>query len=139
MAKTAGKIYVGCALSQASEEFRASVELLKEELRAHGHEVYDFLGLVKGTTSDVYNWDIGECVANCTAFVAICDFPSLGLGMEMDRAITLNKPILAVAHQDAVVTRLLLGAAEVEPNVRFERYTDLVSEVPTLVDELVSK
>lgn len=136
---TKPKLYVGCALSQAPEDFRDSVEKLKGALRDHGYEVYDFIGLVNGTSADVYNWDIGECVANCAAFVAICDFPSLGLGFEMDRAITLKKPVLAVAHTDAQITRLVIGAAEVEPKMQFKRYNNLVTDVPDLVDTLLTQ
>jgi hypothetical protein len=50
----------------------------------------------------------------------------------------LGKPCLGVAHQDAQVTRLVLGAAEVEPNFRFERYSDLAADVPLLVKELLA-
>lgn len=138
MIKAASKIYVGCALSQAPEEFRNSIEAFKDSLRANGHEVHDFIGLVNGTATDVYNWDIGECVANCSAFIAICDYPSIGLGMELDRALMLEKPILAVAHQDTQITRLLIGAAEVEDHVQFRRYQDLAADVPAMVDELVA-
>jgi hypothetical protein len=73
-------------------------------------------------------------VGDCDALIAICDHPSIGLGYEMNEAIRLKKPVLAIAQEDAGVTRLVLGAAEVEPNLRFERYASLADAV-TLVDE----
>ncbi|HSX35266.1 MAG TPA: hypothetical protein VLF62_06515 [Candidatus Saccharimonadales bacterium] len=137
MAQTAKQLYVGCSLSHAPEAFKTAVEDLKNALRAKGYVVFDFVGLVNGTSKDVYNWDIGHCVGDCDALIAICDEPSIGLGYEMNEAIRLKKPVLAVAHTDALVTRLVLGAAEVEPNLRFERYSKL-ADVAELVDEWLS-
>jgi nucleoside 2-deoxyribosyltransferase len=121
------KLYVGCALTDASEVFKQSVEQFKESLRKEGFEVFNFTGLMDGDPLKVYNWDIGHCVKNCDAFVAICDYPSLGLGYELNEAVRLKKPVLAIAQTDSKVTRLLLGAAEAEPNLQFERYKKLNS------------
>ena len=131
------KLYVGCALTQATEEFRESIEQFKDVLRGRGYEVFDFVGLVNGTAADVYKWDIGHCVADCDAFIAICDLPGLGLGYELCEAVRLKKPMLVAAHNDALVTRLVLGAAEVEPNFNFVRYDNLGDLLP-LIDELVA-
>ena len=131
------KLYVGCSLSHATEDFKKSVEDFKGLLRQEGYEVFDFVGLVNGSAKDVYNWDIGHCVSDCDALVGICDEPSIGLGWEMSKAVQLGTPVLALAHRDAIVTRLLLGAAQVEPKVRFERYDRLADALP-LVAELVS-
>lgn len=130
------RLYVGCSLTQAPDTFRASVETFKNGLRESGHEVFDFVGLVNGTSADVYNWDIGHCVKDCDALVAICDYPSIGLGWELGEATRLNKPVLALAHEQSSVTRLVLGAAAVEPNVYFERYAELLDTVPA-VNELL--
>jgi nucleoside 2-deoxyribosyltransferase len=129
------KLYVGCSLTSAPEAFKTQVESCKDELRREGYEVFDFVGLVNGTAEEVYNWDIGHCVRDCDVFVAICDEPSIGLGWELSEAVRLGKPVLAVAHKDAKVTRLLLGAADVEKNLRFERYDNLRDILP-LVNEL---
>lgn len=135
MALSKRKIYVGCALTEASDSFKSCVEAFKELLRKQGYEVFDFVGLVTGTPADVYNWDIGHCIADCDAFIAICDLPSIGLGYELCEALRLGKPVLAVAHTDARVTRLVQGAAEVEPDLQFVRY-DALSDLLPLVAEL---
>jgi nucleoside 2-deoxyribosyltransferase len=137
MPKTAKQLYVGCSLTQAPEEFKTAVENFKDALRARGYEVFDFVGLVNGTSKDVYNWDIKHCVGDCDALIAICDYPSIGLGYEMNEAIRLKKPVLAIAQADAGVTRLVLGAAEVEDNLRFERYNEM-NDALELVDELLA-
>jgi len=128
--ETGAKLYVGCSLTHAPEQFREGVQTFKNVLRGQGHELFDFIGLVDGTDEDVYRWDIGHCVRDCDMFVAICDYPSTGLGWEMCEATRLNKPVLALAHEQSCITRLVLGAAATEPNVIFERYATLLDAVP---------
>lgn len=127
-----GPLYVGCGLTEAPTEFVQEIEDFKQGLRSDGHEVFDFVGLVNGTARDVYEWDIGYCVENCSGFIAVCDYPSTGLGYELRRAVELRKPTIATAHRDRRVTRLVLGAAEVEPNITFERYDRLIDMVPVV-------
>jgi len=103
------RLYVGCSLTQAPEEFRKEVEELKRELGEY-FEVFDFVGLVNGTPKDVYRWDIHRCVANCDLFVAICDYPAIGLGYEMAVAIEkFGKPTLLLVRKGVSVSRLVLG------------------------------
>jgi hypothetical protein len=126
-------LYVGCSLTHAPESFRASVEAFKDTLRQH-YEIMDFLGLVAGTAQDVYAWDIKQCVEGCALFVAICDIPSIGLGYEIATAVEkLHKPVLALAHENASVTRLIQGIDEA--NFTFRRYQDLRADGPRFVEE----
>jgi hypothetical protein len=128
MGKTIKSLYVGCSLTGASEEFKTSVEEFKQALRDGGYEVFDFVGLIDGTSKDVYDWDIGHCVANCDALIGICDFPSIGLGYELNEAVNLKKPVLSIAHENSLVTRLILGAAEVVPRFEVLRYSDIAKD-----------
>ncbi len=128
----AKSIYVGCGLTGAPTSFIESVESLKTELKDE-YEVFDFIGLTGGDNEDVYRWDIGHCVADCDMFVGVCDYPSIGLGWELAEAVRRGKPTLGVAHEKARVTRLVLGAAAVESTFRFERYNDLLKNVPVLI------
>lgn len=126
------KLYVGCALTDAPQDFKDGVEAAKEELGADW-QVLKFLGLVGGTSADVYRQDIGN-VDTCDAFLAITDYPSTGLGMEIGRAAETGTPTLLVAHADARVTRMVLGAAELVPAFQFERYED-IGDLPGIVEE----
>lgn len=128
------KIYVGCSLTQAPEDFKERVEDFKKDLRREGYEVFDFVGLVDGTPADVYNWDIGHCVKDCDAFIGICDYPAIGLGYELCEATRLKKAVLVLAHVDSKVSRAVQGAADVEPNVSFEHYTSLDKDILPLVN-----
>lgn len=133
------KLYVGCALTESPEKFKDGIDKLKSALRSEGYEVFDFVGLVDGTPKDVYEWDVNLCIKNCDAFIAICDYPGIGLGFELGEAKNLKKPILALAQNDSRVTRLVLGLAEVEPNAQFERYGDIGTDVVPLVNKWLSQ
>lgn len=115
-------LYLGCALTHASEEFKQEVALLKERLK-EVCIVLEFIGLVDGTSQDVYHHDINNCVRGSDLFVAICDQASIGLGYELAVQVEDRKmPALAVAQVDAKVTRLVLGISQ--PNFEFKRYID---------------
>lgn len=114
------KIYIGCSLTHATEEFKEAVEILKNNLRKD-FEILDFIGLVKGTPQDVYEWDINN-VRTCDLFVADCTYPSIGLGMEIGAAIEHNKPTLIVVQEEAKVTRMVLGITH--PKFSLKHYND---------------
>ncbi len=125
-------IYLGCSLTHATEEFKNAIEDLKKELRSE-YIVTDFLGLEKGTVKDAYEFNL-ENVRNCDLFIAECSYPSTGLGVEIGFAVSLNKPIIAVAHKDAKVSRLVQGVTH--PKYTFKRYEDMI-EIVNLVKERV--
>lgn len=127
-------LYVGCSLAVAPNEFKDSIVALKDKL-CEQFDILEFKGQVAGTNADVYRWDIEHCVADCDMFVAVCDYPSIGLGWELNEAIRLGKPTLGVANNEAVISRLVLGAADIKPNFTFRRYKDLLLDVPTFVLE----
>lgn len=125
------KLYIGCSLTHAPQPFRAAVADLKDKLRAK-YDVFDFLGMEKGTAADVYTWDIGRCVATCDLFVAICDHTSLGLGYEIGTAVErFHKPVLAVAGKHTHLSRLIVGIDA--PNYSLQRYGEF-SEIAGLID-----
>ncbi len=133
------KLYVGCALTHAPQEFQTQVELCKRALREYGYDLLEFIGLSNGTAADVYAWDIKECVDKCDAMIVIADYPSIGLGWETGRSVAAGKPVIAVAHKDARITRLVLGAAESEENFIFARYTNLSRDVPAMVESFLAQ
>lgn len=129
------KVYVGCGLTHAPEEFRNFVEDLKKAIAQDGvREVGDFLGLVNGTPADVYQHDLGH-VATCDKMVAIVDEPSIGLGMEISNAIALEKPLLCLAHEGAAVTRMIRGAGELGL-LSLEYYVDSADATGKAIDFL---
>ncbi len=133
------KVYVGCALTGAPKEFVDSVILLKKDLKEHlGVEVLEFLGLEAGTVDDVYKHDIEQCVGTCDVFVAVCDQPSLGLGIELYAAVQRGVPVLAIAHKNSRVTRLVQGLRLRYPNFEFKQYSNFV-DVVEMVQGILEK
>jgi hypothetical protein len=129
------KLYVGCGLTLAPQEFKDDVEQLKGALRKDW-DVMEFLGLTAGTAADVYRKDIDENVRNCDAFIAVADEPSIGLGYELAMATEVfGKPVLATAKVGAKVTRLLLGAVELHEGMDFTPYEDMAIDVPVFAQQ----
>jgi hypothetical protein len=128
------KLYVGCALTNASETFKDEVLAFKETLRERGHEVFEFVGLTAGDDEQVYRHDL-SCVRKSELFIAICDYPSTGLGWELGDAASRNKKVLMASQQP--ITRMVTGSAKVEPNFYYTRYNEISDLIPK-VDEIVA-
>ena len=127
-------LYVGCALTHATDEFKGNVQALKERLKKVCN-ILEFIGLVDGTAQDVYNHDINVCVRGCNLFVGICDQVSIGLGYELAVQIEdRKKPALAVAHVDSRVTRLVLGIDQ--PNFEFKNYESFEDLYNIIVEKI---
>ncbi len=131
------KLYVGCSLTHATEEFRESVNVLKTKLR-NEYTVLDFIGL-SGLTMDprdVFTYDVSN-VEKCDLFVAECSYASIGLGIELGVAYSLKKPILAIAGEDAKVSHIIKGITS--PHFSFHRYAtneDVVKLIKEKIETL---
>ena len=128
------KIYVGCALTHATEEYRKKIEGFKNMLREKGFEVMDFLWAklpdprAPGIEKAVYEWDIEECVGKCDLFVAICDEVSIGMGYELGTAVEkYGKPAMALIHKDGELTRVIRGITH--PNFTYAQYENFEDAV----------
>lgn len=135
------KLYIGCALtilpSDKKVAFMEMISKLKEDLKEN-FEIIDFLGIGGPSTApplDIYTHDIKNCVKKADCMLAICDYPSLGLGYEIGTAVEgQGIPVLAVAHKDALVTRLIRGIDH--KNFHF-MYYDSVDEIIEKTSELL--
>lgn len=126
-------VYVACSLTHASPEFIAEVELFKKELGTICN-ILRFLGLGGHAPYDIYKQDIQECVRKSDLVVAICDYPSIGLGYEMGTQIEGRRmPCLAIAHKKSLVSALIHDMRQ--PGVEFKRYDSLQKDGIKLVIE----
>lgn len=102
------KVYVGCGLTHAPQPFIDLVSRLKQCLRDSGEcIVLEFLGLEGGTARDVWDHDIRNCVGRCDLLVAILDYPSIGLGVEIGCQAARRKRVIGLVHQSTHLTRLM--------------------------------
>src|SRR3989344_5817513 len=122
------KLYIGCSLTllplDKKDAFLSMIKEMKQEL-GKSFEILEFLGIGdigsarEYTSQEIYDWDIKNCVMKMDCMLAICDYPSLGLGYEMATAIEKRGiPVLAVAHKDAIVGRIIRGI----DHINFEFY-----------------
>ena len=124
------KIYVGCALTYASEEFKTEVEIFKQELRKIC-EVLCFISISEDTPYAVYYHDIHRCVMVADLVVAVADHPSTGLGYEMaTQSEARKKPLLVVAHVNSLVSDLIMDTQQ--PGFQFMRYKNLHDVIPVI-------
>ena len=117
-------LYVGCGLTYAPEDFKEGVAGVKAALSQRGYDILEFVGERSASPAEVYIHDIKQCVEVAKAMLAIVDYPSSGLGWEMATADKIGIPALVVARVGRTVSRLVLGAAEVIPSFRFQRYEE---------------
>ena len=127
------KLYIGCALTivpqDKKEVFWGIIKEIKKELNKN-FEILEFKGLGDFTTKEVYDFDIKECVMKADYMLAICDYPSLGLGYELGTAVEkMGIPVLAMAHKDLPVAKLIRGINH--PNFNFFYYNSM--------DEIIKK
>ena len=133
-------IYVGMALTDAPKEFRIRFQdELKTQLRALPDiEVLDFVGLSGSTEEEVYTYD-RSCTEDCDLMVAICDYASLGLGMELVFRHMSGKPLMLFAHDEERVSRMVTGFAKHEghPYHTFQSVSDVIEAVKVQLEKSV--
>lgn len=107
-------IYLAMALTHASEDFKHNFNItLRSQLKKANHMVLDFVGLYNAHADNVYLSDL-NCVREADLMIAICDEPSIGLGMEIMERITIKKPLLLCWKRGSKITRMVIGAVIVE-------------------------
>jgi hypothetical protein len=124
-------IYIGMALTHATAAFRERFgTLLPQRITERGFQVTRYMGLTDGTARDVYVHDM-EAVRSADYMLAICDSPSLGLGMEIAERINVQKPLLVAWKQGEVLSRMLSGAigAHHIPYCVYRDLDDIVREL----------
>lgn len=129
------KVYVGCALTHASDSFKQDIIKLKEKLKRK-YEILEFLGQgLEYTPEQVFLWDI-NCVRSCDVLIANVTYPSIGLGAEFGTAIERNKPIITIAEETARVSRFVYGYKN--KNYFTKRYASITDAV-VFIDEKIQE
>lgn len=126
-------LYIGAALRHAPAEFKSEVRAMKDRLTSLGFNILEFVVDESVNSVDVYKND-RACVENCAAFLAIFDYPSLGLGGEASLAAERGVPMIGIAHEMTEISRWTLGEAE-HFGYPIVRYKNMVNDVPNIVFE----
>lgn len=103
-------IYIGMSLTHATHQFREKFGiLLPRSLEKIGFSVLPFVGLTDGTSEDVYATDTAR-VRDADYMLAVCDMPSIGLGMEIAERIAAHKPLIVAWKRSTIISRMVTGA-----------------------------
>ncbi len=139
------KLYIGCALTKLpldkETDFLQMIAKIKIGLK-ETFEIVEFLG-VTGLANDaspleVYDWDIKQCVLKADCMLAICDYPSLGLGYEIATAVEKQGiPVLAMAYKDTLVSKLIRGVDH--KNFQFHYYDSTEDIIEKTLESSTSK
>ena len=128
-------IYFAMALTHAPTDFvKMCGGELRKIMRKFGYRTLDFVGLADGTAEDVYLRDM-HAVCEADLLVAICDYPSLGLGMEVMARIHAKKPLVLCWRRGTKITRMLIGASVIE-NIRICQY-DTIDDIARVVRDML--
>jgi|SRR6185312_12230706 len=106
-------VYVAGAVTHASEPFRDFVHSFKQNLRTSSSALVlewierDSPAIVE----DFFRRDLNN-VSLCDVMIALVDEPSIGLGMELEKAIIEKKRLLCLMKRGQAVSRLLMSAHE---------------------------
>ena len=111
------KLYIGCALTRLPAEKEKDFLQMLVEIKLglkDNFEIVQFIGVTglapDATPAEVYIHDIKNSVIKADCMLAICDYPSLGLGYEMATAVEKQGiPVLALARKDTLVSKLIRG------------------------------
>lgn len=138
------KLYIGCALTKLpidkEKDFLEMLATIKVGLKDH-FETIEFIGATglapDATPLEVYVHDIKNSVLKADCMLAICDYPSLGLGYELGAAVEgKGIPVLAVAHRDLLVSKLIRGIDH--KDFQFYYY-DTISDIISKTIETLTK
>jgi hypothetical protein len=133
------RVYIGCALTHASDEYKNQIHQFKKKLReVEWIEVLDFWSKegVVPDPYDIYCTDIHDCVGTADAIVAELSNPSTGLGWELGVAVEkLKIRTIMLASSKSRVSHLPIGAPHHEQNghVTMHYYEDSLEEILDLV------
>jgi nucleoside 2-deoxyribosyltransferase len=136
------KIYVACGLTNAPPEFLHFILQLKEGLR-HKYQILDFLSNPLDMNVDqqslkycqkIYHWDRDQII-NCDLVLAITDYASTGMGLEMGLAIHYNKPILQCCRPNQILGRMNRGITDTfNLNFEYETVDEILEQVDKFFD-----
>jgi nucleoside 2-deoxyribosyltransferase len=116
------KIYLGCSMTGAPESFNKEVISLYNKLNSK-FEVLPFFNLVidrvPNSNSELFEFDINQ-INKSDFMIAICTYPSTGMGYEISHALNTGKKVFAFAKKEDRVSKFVDGGIT-HPNYKFSR------------------
>ncbi|MCC6198694.1 hypothetical protein IT401_00540 [Candidatus Nomurabacteria bacterium] len=129
------KVYVGCGLTHAPQEYRLMIASFKERLAKESWlQVLEFVTpnsvLPKPDAHHIYLNDIHECVGTADAMIGDLTYPSTGLGWELGTAIEKRGIRTLLSFQKgALVSHLPIGAVQANEHVTLHSWESSLEEL----------
>lgn len=125
-------VYIGCAIKHAPVGTEEFVQKLRKELHKAGLTVLEYVGTDPNVSSrEVYMQDIKQA-SSADIMIAICDNPSTGMGMEIQKRIELGKKLYIAHKKDSKISRMCLGLVEEYDFVHLLQFDDVKDIVKAL-------
>ena len=104
------KIYIATALTLATDEHKALIKKIRDDLNKN-HEVLDYFGLKPGDAKDVYEYN-KACMEKSDLILAECSEKSLGTGYEIGYGLAIGKKVMCFANTKNTVGRMIRGITD---------------------------
>lgn len=118
-------VYVAASVTHAPDSLEDFVANFKKELRtATSAIVIDWVGKNSPVQVEQFYKRNLNNVRESDVMIALVDEPSIGLGMEIQEAIAMGKPLICLHHEDRTISRLLVHASD-SLNIPIHKYRDL--------------
>ncbi|KKW44236.1 MAG: hypothetical protein UY95_C0033G0004 [Parcubacteria group bacterium GW2011_GWA2_56_7] len=134
-------IYLSCALTNAPASARVLYSALKEAASGVGvnmycpHEHTDPMNATAHSPKEVYEVD-KKRVQESDAMIAVVTLPSLGVGVELEWAVSSGKPIVLMSEKGSKVSRAILGLPGVVYHIEFEGIEDAQRKLQQVLKQL---
>lgn len=119
------KVYLSCPIVRGRR--LGIAKLLNKVISKAGHDVISKWLLADDPDFNLSPWEVYErdtkWVRESDLVIADVSNPSHGVGMEIMLALTLGKPVIAIARRGIKISRMLEGA----PNITWVRYSSVKS------------
>lgn len=129
------KIYYSVSLIKTQGK-NEDMNFIQNDILPKFGEVLPWYGL--GDVPDnkiIYNYDLQK-VEECDVVIAECSIASHGVGMEIMHAIHKSKPLIIMAKEDVILSKMILGIDY--DKFEFFRYKE-ISEIESKLERALHK
>ncbi len=131
------RIYVGNALTNASQEYLEFINIIKKELNnIDDIRVLEYKGTGE-TPEEIARHDL-EQIKYCDILLAIRDFPSEGLGIEIAECSKMDKFIILANHVLSKPSKFALGLCKIRHNkfvhLEYSNFDELIKELKKIIN-----
>lgn len=131
------RIYVGNALTNVSPEYLEFINIIKKELNSIDDvKVLEYKG-TGGTPEEIARHNITQLV-NCDILLAMRDFPSEGLGIEIAKCSDMDKFIILANNVLSKPSKFALGLCRIRHNnfvhLEYLNFNELIRELKEIIN-----